>query len=91
MKVFACKRDGGYSGGVAIVAANSAEEAFAVFHQDINYDWMLDNMDMETGEYTSDVNRCDSYYYQRKNWFELPMLTANVEQPSIIIEDGYTE
>lgn len=26
MKVFACKRVSGYSGGLAIVAANSAEE-----------------------------------------------------------------
>ena len=30
MKVFACKRYGGYSGGLAVVAANSAEEAFAI-------------------------------------------------------------
>ena len=91
MKVFACERDGNYSGGVAMVAANSKEEAFVVFHTDIQYDWMLDNKDIETGEFTSDINRCDSYYYKRANWFELPELTADVEEPRIIIEDGYTD
>ena len=32
IKVFMCKRDGGYSGGLAIVAANTKDEAFEVFH-----------------------------------------------------------
>ena len=91
MKVFACERTGGYSGGLAIVAANSKEEAFIVFHTDSLYDWMLDNNDIETEEFTSDINRCNSYYYKREDWFELPILTANVEQPCIIAEDGYTE
>ena len=52
---------------------------------------MLDHLDQDSFEYISDINRCDSYYYKRKDWFELPMLTANVEQPQIIVEDGYTE
>ena len=91
MKVFACKRVGGYSGGLVIVAANSAEKAFEVFHTNKKYNWMLDHLDQDSFEYISDINRCDSYYYKRKDWFELPMLTANVEQPQIIVEDGYTE
>ena len=32
MKVFMCYRSGGYAGGLAVVAANSSEEAFDVFH-----------------------------------------------------------
>lgn len=91
MKVFACKRYGGYSGGLAVVAANSAEEAFDVFHSSEKYNWMLDFLDQDSLEYTSDMNRGESYYYKRKDWFELPMLIANVEQPQIIVEDGYTE
>lgn len=91
MKVFACERTGSYSGGLAIVAANSKEEAFIVFHTDSRYDWMLDNQDIETGEFTSDINRCNSYYYKREDWFELPILTADVDTPCIIIEDGYSE
>ena len=91
MKVFACKRISGYSGGLAVVAANSAEEAFKVFHSSEKYDWMLDCLDKDSGEYTSDISKCESYYYKRKDWFEIPILTANVEQPQIIAEDGYTE
>jgi hypothetical protein len=79
MKVFACKRCRGYSGGVAIVAANSAEEAFNVFHTNVEYKWMFDIIDE------------DGYYYKKENWVELPMLTANVEHPQIIIEDGHSE
>ena len=29
-----CKRTGGYSGGLAVVAANSREEAFKTFFED---------------------------------------------------------
>ena len=79
MKVFACKRNRGFSGGLAVVAANSAEEAFEVFHTNENYDWMIDRIDG------------DSYYYKKEDWFELPMITADVEQPQMIVEDGYTE
>ena len=79
MKVFACRRISGFSGGVAIVAANSVEEAFDVFHSSKEYNWMLDGIDG------------DSYYYKKEDWFELPIITANVEEPQIIIEDGYTE
>ena len=61
--------------GVAIVAANNAEEAFNVFHSDVAYKWMLDAIEE------------DGYYYKKENWVELPMLTANVEHPQIIIED----
>lgn len=40
MKVFVNKRNGGYSGGMILVAANSAEEAHKAFHADENYDGM---------------------------------------------------
>lgn len=79
MKVFACKRYGGFSGGIAIVAANSAEEAFEVFHSSEEYNWMLDGCDG------------DGYYYKKEDWFEVPILTANVENTQIIVEDGYSE
>lgn len=32
-----CQRQGGYSGGLAVVAANNAEEAFKTFFEDKNY------------------------------------------------------
>lgn len=91
MKVFACKRGGGYSGGLAIVAANNKEEAFNIFASHEDYNWILNNLDEETGEYTNDVTKCDGFYYKRADWFELPILTANVDKPQVLIENGYTE
>ena len=41
MKVFGCKRSGGYSGGLIIVAANSLNEAFETFAKDDRYEWMI--------------------------------------------------
>ena len=35
MKVFMCTRQGGYSGGLAVVAANSVEEAFKTFYKKV--------------------------------------------------------
>lgn len=90
MKVFMCKRSGSYSGGLAVVAANSKEEAFRVFHENEDYEHLVDCTD-ENGNYTADINKCDSYEYRRANWFECPLLTANVDKPQVIEEDGYTE
>lgn len=92
MKVFACKRLDDYSGGLAIVAANSKEEAFNVLHSDKRYDWMVDwYFDDEQCRYVEDLDKSDSYYYKRKNWFEMPMLTANVSEPQVLEEGGYAE
>lgn len=91
MKVFMCKRDGGYGGGLAVVAANTKEEAFEVFHSSKCYEYMVDNSDIETGEYTEDLSRCNSLYYRREDWFEVPILTADTIVPKVIEEGGYTE
>ena len=91
MKVFMCKRDGGYSGGLAVVAANTRDEAFEVFHSSKGYEYMADHSDIETGEYTEDLSRCNSYYYRREDWFDVPILTADTIVPRLIEEGGYTE
>lgn len=76
MKVWMCKRAdfgfGGYSGGLAVVAANSIEEAFKTFFLHKEYSWKKD-------------------YYPFERWFECKELTANVDKPCVIMEDGYTE
>lgn len=80
MKVFMCYRSGGYAGGLAVVAANSGEEAFDVFHNGAN-EWML---------YT--VNGIqESIYYKRDGWFEMPILSADTIVQKVIAEGGYTE
>ena len=94
MKVWMCKRTddfGGYSGGLAVVAANSREEAFKIFFEDRTYDWMVHKIDVETGDYIEDYTKWKSYYYPLENWFECKVLTANVDKPCVIIEDGYSE
>ena len=90
MKVFGCYRNGGYSGGLAIVAANTKEEAFEVFHSDEMYVYMLDCID-DNGNFTSDVKKCNSTTYRREDWFEMTLLEAKVKTPCILAEDGYTE
>lgn len=89
MKVFINKRTGGYSGGLAVVAANNAEEAHKVFC--LNF-WNVNYFDKD-GNYCGkeDAVKFDCYYYQPEKWEEVPCLTANVAEPTVITEDGYTE
>lgn len=91
MKVFMCKRQGSYSGGLAIVAANSIEEAFKTFFEDEEYEWMVDKYDLETYEWTDDVTQWRSHYYPLERWYECKILTANVDKPCVIMEDGHSE
>lgn len=84
MKVFMCKRAGGYSGGLAVVAANSIEEAFKTFFENKDYNCMVDKCD-------EDCTKWHAYYYQMEYWFECTVLTANVDKPCVIMEDGYSE
>ena len=91
MKVFGCKRSGGYSGGLIIVAANSLDEAFETFAANKIYEWMIDWFDFETNQFTENVKKVDSNTYPRDNWFNIPELVANVDSPRVISEGGYTE
>lgn len=91
MKVFMCQREGGYSGGLAVVAANSIEEAFKTFFEDEDYAWMVDKYDIDTYEYTDDFTQWRSDYYPIDEWFECKVLVANVDKPCVIMEDGYSE
>lgn len=91
MKVFMCQRQGDYSGGLAVVAANSKEEAFKIFAEDKDYGWTVDRCDYDSYEFTDDFTRWRSYYYPIDKWFECKALTANVDKPCVIMEDGHTE
>lgn len=84
MKVFMCRRQSGYSGGLAIVAANSKEEAFKTFFEDKDYAWMVYKCD-------DDYTKWHTWHYPLDKWFECKALTANVDKPCVIMEDGYTE
>lgn len=86
-----CKRTGGYSGGLVVVAANSKEEAFKTFSEDDRYAYMVDTYDLDTYKLVEDVTQWRSYYYPLEMWFECNILTANVDKPCVIMEDGYSE
>ena len=81
MKVFGCYREGDYSGGVILVAADTVEEAYNVYMKDENYDWMHAEIDDE-----SMYN-----YYHLDKWHEFDKLTANCDEPQVICEAGYSE
>lgn len=81
MKVFINVRSGSYSGGMILVAANTKEEAIKAFREDNRYSWMWD----ETEEDIED------YYYKEDEWMESFVLTANVDTPQVITENGYSE
>ena len=93
MKVFVCKRQGGYSGGLILVAANTKEEAFMVAARDKKTEWMFHGFDDE-GYYVrerTDIGHVGSDYYPLLLWMEVETLTADVDKPMLLMEDGYTE
>ena len=93
MKVFACKRQGDYSGGLILVAAPTKEEAFNVFARDERAHWMVDFHNAE-GEWVDKEDEgaiISSEYYPLEKWYEVECLTAQVSEPQVIEEAGYTE
>lgn len=86
MKVWVNYRDdGGYSGGMILVAANSAEEAHTVFHADERLGYMWTYWSWEDPPYISDE------YYKPDGWKLMPLLEANVDKPQVLAQAGYTE
>lgn len=81
MKVFINVRSGSYSGGMILVAANTKEEAIKAFREDEDYDWMW---------YEFEDEICDVCYGE-DGWMESTVLTANVDTPQVIAENGYSE
>lgn len=93
MKVFACKRQGSFSGGLILVAAPTKEEAFNVFVHDKRFEWMVQSWGAD-GSW-ADVDDKDaiirSDLYPLWKWFEIESLTAQVSEPQVIVEDGHSE
>lgn len=89
MKVFINKRNGGYLGGLAIVAANSAEEAHKIFCFNHPFSNFFDAEDNCCSKENAVSWEC--FDYEADRWKEVPYLTADVTEPCLIEEDGYTE
>lgn len=82
MKVFGCTREGGYTGGIILVAANSMEEALEAYRNDSDYDYQW---------YEYEKGKIDYEYYQPERWKEYPQLEYKGDKPCVILEEGYTE
>lgn len=85
MKVWVNHRRGGYSGGMMLVAANTAEEAHEVFHADERFNYMWTDWSLEDPTCISDE------YYEPDGWKLMPLLEANVDKPQVLAEAGYSE
>lgn len=82
MKVFGCTREGSYTGGIILVAANSVEEALEAYRNDSDYDYRW---------YEYEEGKIDYLYYQPERWKEYPQLEYKGDKPCVILEEGYTE
>ena len=93
MKVFACKNQESYGGGLILVAANTREEAYLTAAMDkkykIKFDWTDDNG--VWCEPDGNINHCTSDTYPLNSWFEVEHLATDLTEPKVIIEDSYSE
>ena len=93
MKVFGCKNDDSYGGGLILVAADTKEEAYltAAFDEKTSdlFDWADD--EGIWCEPDGNINHCTSDTYPLGKWFEVEHLSTDLTEPQIIIEDHYSE
>ena len=93
MKVFGCKCDMSYGGGLILVAANNVEEAFLTAAMDEKvcsmFDWADD--DGIWCEPDGNINHCWSDVYPLGKWFEVEHLSTDLTESQVIIESCYYE
>lgn len=82
MKVFTSKTDTGYSGGMVLVAANTAEEALRIAAEKSKYSYLYSHYDYDTGWF-------DLYPEYMTDFEEIVGLDYNTDTPTIICEDVY--
>jgi len=94
MKVWINKRQGGYTGGLLLVAANSVQEAHELClnsenMEDVYWEWFYGEIydDAVHEQYKEKVYNC----YDWDCWKEVPNLWYAGVKPCIIAEEGYTE
>lgn len=91
MKVFINRRVMPYSGGLAVVAANTPEEANEVLLEKSPNDVSrYDKYGNETGEECECVHK-SHWAYKYDNWEELPGVIVECAVPTFLAEDGYSE
>ena len=90
MKVWMNKRQGDYTGGLLLVAANSAEEAheLCLNTEELEDIYWERGYEYQTAERIK-VPACNCYKWDE--WQEVPNLWYAGVKPCIIAEEGYTE
>lgn len=93
MKVFCCKNDNSYGGGLILVAAETKEEAYLTAAYDDKKSYLFDWADDDYiwCEPDGNINHCTSDTYPLEKWHEVEHLSTDLTEPGIIIEDHYTE
>jgi hypothetical protein len=93
MKVFGCTRQDEWSGGVILVAANNVNEAFSVAAKDDNsfVYFLYYNRKGKIVDDWHQASKIVSTMYPREKWIEYKSLTANVDTPQVILDEGYDE
>lgn len=93
MKVFGCKCDMSYGGGLILVAANNVKEAFLTASMDKKVGCMFDWADDEGiwCEPDGNIDHCSSMIYPLENWFKVEHLSTDLTEPKVILEDSYYE
>ena len=93
MKVYGCKSDIIYGGGLILVAANSKEEAYLTAAYDDKTSCLFDWSDDDDIWCNPDgnINYCTSDTYPLEKWHEVEYLSTDLSEPQIIVEDHYTE
>lgn len=93
MKVFGCTMQGGYAGGIILVAANSVEEAFklASTNKSIDYlfEWETPDGDWAAPFSEGAILRSDRYPFEE--WHEFEHLSCDYTEPQVILEESYAE
>ena len=88
MKVFACKSQETYGGGLILVAANTKEEAFNTAADAAKDDCWLPFYECRHRDGSCTI---ESDEYPFDEWFEVKHLSTDLTEPKVIIEDHYSE
>ena len=93
MKVFCCKNQWSYGGGLILVAANTKEEAYLIAANDdeTSYLFYWADDDYIWCKPDGNINHCASDTYPLGKWFEVEHLSTNLTESKVIIEDHYSE
>lgn len=97
MKVFGCEMQGGYAGGIILVAANDVKQAYELASTcnkcDFWFEWVSIDADgwEHWAEPFSEGAVLKSEYYPFEKWHEFEHLSCDYTEPQVILEESYAE